>query len=341
MEINEFKVIFERLKNEIEKYIHGQQETIWFMTAVFMVRGHLLLEGFPGTAKTILVKILSRITGLDMARIQGTPDLMPGDIIGSLVFHQGIDRLEWNNGPIFDGNIIFIDEINRMNPRTQSVTLQAMQEGQVRVLGQTNEGNTSSDKNIKKPNMFIATMNPIEQEGTYPLPEAQLDRFTAKIVVPNPSKYTLKTVLENYSDRHKTDQIINEIEVLNDWRDQDIEKRFDQISDLTSKVEAGDHLQTIVDIIDCITPFQQENKTEKDEFKSKIQFGGSPRGAQAILQLARIKAMTENRQYIEKSDIKYVLIPTLQHRINLKYDAEIDEGLTPIKFIDNLKKQLL
>ena len=305
----------------------------WQFIATFFAQGHLLIEGNPGTAKTLIAKVLAKLTGLQMARIQGTPDLMPNDIIGSIVPNS--DELEWINGPILEGNIVFIDEINRMNPRTQSVTLQAMQEGKVTYWRKS--------RPLFDPNMFIATMNPIEQEGTFPLPEAQLDRFTVKVRMPTPDRATIRRILERFRDRHATEHMVQELKVLEEWSfEGGGEKVLNELKKTLDMVALGEAETWIPNLIEQISPRRpKEAPLPKDSVRHDVRYGGSPRGAQALLQLASVRALLDERGQIQRSDLEHVRVEALQHRIQLAHGVTYGEAkVTKTDFLEKLKLDL-
>nr|VFJ61699.1 MAG: MoxR-like ATPase [Candidatus Kentron sp. DK] len=345
-DIRQFKKDFDALLNGLREHLIGQREAVWFVVATFLSQGHILLEGNPGTAKTFLAQLLGQLTGLEMSRVQGTPDLMPGDIIGSPMIQPGAGEWQWRDGPIFGGNLIFVDEINRMNPRTQSVTLQAMQEGSVQTLDRQAGG--SGEKFLKRPHMFIATMNPIEQEGVYPLPEAQLDRFTAKLILPAPTEDDLLKIMDRYADRHTTRAALADIGPCGRWpKEGDRTERGKQaleilteMRDVINAVEMGALDRDIAAIVRATTPLMADEKVAKDSPRRNVQYGGSPRGAQALLQLARVHALTEERAAISRSDIEFVLPPTMRHRIQLKYEFVVEGGASEAATVEQFLQKL-
>lgn len=323
-DVREFRQCHEALVDGLQEHVFGQRPALDLLVSCFLARGHFLLEGIPGTAKTMMLKLLSRLTGFEMARVQGTPDLMPADIIGSLVIDETGREPTWKRGPVFDGNFILIDEINRMNPRTQSVTLQAMQEGSVKYY--------TEEQPLRDPHMFMATMNPIEQEGTYPLPEAQLDRFTAKVVLPPPDTETLKRIISTHPDRHVTERTLSKIEPTKDWRynQPDTLAKLKQTIDAVELSKMADEIASIV--TQC-SPLPEGARPKPDDPRKLVQFGGSPRGAQALAQLARVHALTQDREYVTSADLRWALVPALGHRVLLRYDVELELELTVPQFL--------
>jgi MoxR-like ATPase len=347
---------FNELRDGLNEYVEGERDgVLWFLTACFLIQGHVLLEGNPGTAKTFMCQVLGRLTGLPVSRVQGTPDLMPGDIIGSPRLGGNRETLEWNDGPIFEGNLIVVDEINRMNPRTQSVTLQAMQEGEVRTFTSGSEAGSGDgsgrSRPLPRPHMFVATMNPIEQEGTYPLPEAQLDRFTAKLVLPPPPQGTLERVLERYTDRHQTRHLLQTIESLPQWPADRPTARGDVTAAIrlldglraeVNAVEPGDMLAHVARLVRYTTPLPPGEKAQgRDDPRERIHYGGSPRGAQALLQLARVRALTQGRNYLQRSDIEWAVKPAMRHRVQLRYEDRLEGGWTEDKLLDDVTARVL
>ncbi len=297
MLINEFT---EYVKNEMKKVIVGQDEVIEHIILAFLAGGHVILEGVPGLAKTILARTFAKILNINFNRIQFTPDLMPSDILGTNIFNLATSKFVFKKGPIFT-NILLTDEINRTSPKTQSALLEIMQEKQVTIDG--------VKYNIPLPFMVLATQNPIEFEGTYPLPEAQLDRFLMKINVDYPSKEKEIDVLKKFRDGFDSNDLdkikfkkVN-IKVLEKCK-----KEF-----LSIKVD-DKILKYIMDIINAT----RENKA--------ILLGVSTRAAIFLLDGARYHAGFENRKYVIPDDIKKIALPVLRHRIILHADAEI-EGL--------------
>ncbi|MBA2614053.1 MAG: MoxR family ATPase [Bacteroidetes bacterium] len=285
------------VKNEISKYIVGQQQLIDLLLIALLADGHVLIEGVPGVAKTLSSKLLAKTIDADFKRIQFTPDLMPSDIIGTSIFNAKTADFEFKKGPLF-ANIVLTDEINRSPAKTQAALFEAMEERQITVDGKTYP--------LDLPFMVLATQNPIEQEGTYRLPEAQLDRFLFKIHVGYPSMEDEGTMLMNF---HTNSHIIdlNKInKVLNKSSINDLKK-------LTTKIVIEENL------IKYITQIVQATRKNSGLF-----LGASPRASIAILNSAKANACIQNRDFVTPDDIKFVSFPVLRHRIILTPEKEME-----------------
>jgi len=302
--------IFEQLRKEIGKVIIGQEEIVENILIAFFSQGHVLLEGVPGTAKTLMVKTLSRIIECTFERIQFTPDMMPSDVVGTHVFDMKTSEFYLKKGPIFT-NLLLADEINRTSPKTQSALLEAMEEGQVTIEGER----------IELSDLFLvfATQNPIEFEGTYPLPEAQMDRFMFKITIDYPGRDREVEILRAYHkgfNPRKLDKISFEKINYNDF----LPRALKEIQNVTVKDEIFNYIIKINDM------------TRKD---SNVVLGASPRGAISLLLSSKTRAAVRGRNYIIPDDIKESAYPVLRHRLLLRPEAEI-EGMTPDDIIRNI-----
>ncbi|RME60225.1 MAG: AAA family ATPase [Candidatus Dadabacteria bacterium] len=319
-EIALFSENFKNILKEIGKVIVGQDEVVRQTTAAIFAGGHALLEGVPGLGKTLLVKTIAEVLGLSFKRIQFTPDLMPTDITGTQVITESEDgrrEFVFKKGPIF-ANVILADEINRATPKTQSALLEAMQERQVTVLDESYK--------LEEPFFVLATQNPIELEGTYPLPEAQLDRFLIKIIVEPPTSDQLKDILERTTGRIEPRVSCvftnNKLETINNM------KR------LVRQVVASEPiLEVIARIISALTP---NDKFATPKVRQYVRFGPGPRGAQALLLLSKVFALLDSRINVAYEDIKEALLPTLRHRIVTNFSAEAD-GITSDVILNEIK----
>ena len=301
----EFKECFDKLSAEISRVIVGQHQVIQDCLVAFFASGHVLLEGVPGLGKTMLVNSLARACDLHFARIQFTPDLMPADIIGTDVVYEderGSRRFEFRKGPIHN-QIVLADEINRATPKTQSAMLEAMQEGQV------SSGHHTFD--IPQPFIVLATQNPIEMEGTYPLPEAQLDRFLLKIKVFMASRDELKEVLARTTDGKEIlpEQVI----------DAEAGIRFRHfIRELLTADNIKDYICRIV----LATHADQDDATPL--VKKYVRYGSSPRGAQALAVSSKVYAAIDGRLQVSFEDVRRAALPALRHRILLNFEGEAE-----------------
>jgi len=309
-DIKPIQEVYLAVKEELTKVIKGQVEVIDLVLIAFFAGGHVLIEGLPGLGKTLLVNALSQIVGGTFKRIQFTPDLMPSDIIGTTVYNMESNTFKVKRGPVFT-NLLLADEVNRSPARTQSALLQAMQEKEVTI-----DGNNFSLGDFF---MCLATQNPIELEGTFPLPEAQVDRFLMKINMTYPSREEENAILRSYREGLLLDKPgeMNLRQIID-------EKKFLEIKAAAAKIYVDDK------IIDYITEI---TNTTRDY--PGIEVGASPRGSVALLQTSRVKAVTEGRDFIIPDDIKYLAFPVLRHRLILEPETEI-EGFTPDDYLKKI-----
>ena len=297
------------VKEEIRKFIVGQEEAVEFTLYAILADGHVLLEGLPGLGKTMLVRTIASVLDLSFSRIQFTPDLMPADITGTSMIERmenGKQQFTFHKGTVFS-QIVIAQEINRATPKTQSALLEAMGEKTVTVLGDT--------KPMERPFFVLATQNPIEMEGTYPLPEAQLDRFLCKVLLPYPSKKDLLTIMERTTGAvsAKLSKVMDDEQLL-------------EAQQMVKEVMmAEDLLAYAVDIVMATNPF---NEDALDEVKQFVQYGSGPRGVQSIIKLAKARALINGRFHVSVADIKAVAKPALRHRILLNYEGEAAEKTT-------------
>lgn len=298
----------QRVVDAVGTLFIGQPEVLKLTVACVFARGHLLLEGPPGTGKTFLINTLADVLGLKFGRIQCTPDLMPGDITGSLVRDEETGKLRFEEGPIFV-NMVLLDEINRAGPKVQSATLEAMQEKQV-----TNNGKTLR---LPQPFFVAATQNPSEHEGTYPLPEAQKDRFMLCVALDYPDKET-----EIKIGRAKQSGAPERLEPIMDA------ERVMAIMDLVDEVQMGADLEALC--ADVVRGMRKENNAD-------VSYEPGTRAITSIMRAAKSLALLEGRTRVDKSDVGRVVLPALQHRVVMKY-AQDDSALR--KSIDTVKQQL-
>ena len=298
--------------DECKQFIIGQDELIELMIACILSDGHILLEGVPGIAKTLSARVLSKTIKSDFSRIQFTPDLMPSDILGTSLYNMKESEFIFKKGPIFS-NVVLIDEINRAPAKTQSALFEVMEEKQISFDGE--------EYQMEFPFIVIATQNPIEQEGTYRLPEAQLDRFLMKIILEYPSQATELDILKKYKNQiGKLDlSIINA--VINPAEIKEIQALLQHI-----------HIED--QMLGYITDIIQETRNH-----AKLYLGASPRASLAILKTSKVVAMLAGRDFVIPDDIQYVCPHVLNHRLILSPDAEM-EGLTTIIVVNEILKSL-
>lgn len=289
--------------NEIKKAVVGQEYMINRLMVGLFTNGHILLEGVPGLAKTLTVNTLSKVLHLDFSRIQFTPDLLPADLIGTMIYNQKDGKFEVKKGPIFS-NIILADEVNRAPAKVQSALLESMQEKQV-TIGE----NTFT---LDKPFLVLATQNPVDQEGTYPLPEAQVDRFMLKIFVDYPKKQEELEVMRRMSDinfKANIEPILSKEDIF-------------AIRQEVNNVSISESLEHY--IIELVFATREPKKYKLDEVAQYIQFGASPRATIYLNQGAKAMAYFQGRDYVLPEDIKAIAPDVLNHRILLNYEAEAD-----------------
>lgn len=306
-----------RVREEIGRVIVGQTEVIEGVLICLIAGGHVLLEGVPGLGKTTLLRTLSRVLDLQYSRIQFTPDLMPGDIVGSVIMddEHGHKSFRFQQGPIF-ANLVLADEINRATPKTQSALLEAMQERTV-----TSGVNTYT---LEAPFLVMATQNPIEMEGTYPLPEAQLDRFLMKILVSFPSRNDLSRIVDltTKSDELELRQVLDR-------------KQIAELKAISRQVIVAPHVQDYA--IELIMATQPGVSGAPEVTNKYVRYGSSPRGAQALVECGRVLALLRGRPHLSLDDVTAVAPSVLRHRIILNFDAHAD-GYTPETILAEILK---
>lgn len=311
MNTNEVKSIVDNIRAEAAKRLVGQEQLVTDMFMAFVAGGHVLVEGVPGLAKTLAIKTLTEILGLDFKRIQFTPDLLPADVTGTLIYEQNKGSFSVRKGPIF-ANVILADEVNRAPAKVQSAMLEAMEEKQVTIGEETYK--------LPEPFFVLATQNPVEQEGTYNLPEAELDRFIMKLNVVYPSA-------ENEINIVKTCGKAPSVAVNRILNEGDIEK----IRGLCDSVTCDDKLVEYIVSILNVTRSESNKKnaarlsvTKNNDITRYINFGASPRAGIAILQCAKVNALFNGRDFVLPEDIKAVTPNVLRHRLILSYEAAAD-----------------
>jgi MoxR-like ATPase len=318
-----FRTAYERVKAEIGKVIVGHDEIVHGVLTCLFIGGHALLEGVPGLGKTLLVRTLASAVDLDFNRIQFTPDLMPADIIGTNIVMElpdGRRVFEFQAGPIFS-QIVLADEINRATPKTQSAMLEAMQEHSVTVGGKIHR--------LKEPFFVMATQNPIEQEGTYPLPEAQLDRFLLKLVVGYSTRDELSTIIDRTTrgDSPRAEKVLDGETLIG-------------LQALVREVIIAPHVQDYAIRLALAThprgPFAAEVTNKY------IRWGSSPRGAQTLVLCAKVRSLLDGRYNVSFEDLRRVYLPGLRHRVLLNFEAQA-EGVDPdevlLKVLDSVPEK--
>lgn len=302
----------EQIKAEVQKVIVGMDGPIEETLAALFTNGHVLLEGFPGVAKTMLVKLIARTLNVGFKRIQFTPDLMPSDVLGTMVFDQKTGGFSFHQGPIFS-NFILIDEINRSPAKTQAALFEVMEERQVTMEGKTHK--------LEYPFLVIGTQNPVDQEGTYRLPEAQLDRFVFKIRVPYPSVEEEIAILERF--KNDFDQTVSEtVKVVLDQK---------KLKECETYIENA-HVDP--QILRYITQVVQATRNH-----TSIYLGASPRASLAIMRTSKAFAALAGRNYVKPDDVQRACVPVLNHRLIPSATAEM-EGFTSIDILDSILEEI-
>jgi MoxR-like ATPase len=315
---DEFRSAYHRVKSEIGKVIVGHDEIVHGVLTCLFIGGHALLEGVPGLGKTLLVRTLADALSLDFNRIQFTPDLMPADIIGTNIVMEtpeGRRVFEFQRGPIFS-QIVLADEINRATPKTQSALLEAMQEHSVTVGGQVHT--------LKEPFFVMATQNPIEQEGTYPLPEAQLDRFLFKLVVGYSTRDELGVILDRTTrgEKPRAEKVIDGETLV-------------RMQALVREVIVAPHVQDYAIRLALAT--HPEGPFAADVTNQYIRWGSSPRGVQTLVLAAKVRALLDGRYNVSYEDLRRVYLPSLRHRVLLNFEAQaegVDSDDVLLKVLD-------
>lgn len=318
-EVENFVQTFQRIRAEVSRFIVGQHEIIEDVLIAIVCGGHVLLEGVPGLGKTALVHTISQALDLKFQRIQFTPDLLPADIVGTQVLleRDGRRQLEFQPGPVF-ANILLADEINRATPKTQSALLETMQEKSVTVAGQSHR--------LELPFFVLATQNPIEQDGTFPLPEAQLDRFFFKLFVRLPNHDDFFEILNRTSSNHPP--TITPVASGEDLM---------RMGRLLREVPVDRPVQDY--LIRIVRATHPGNEDAPEMARKYVRYGASPRGAQAILAAARAKALLDGRFHVATEDVSAVAIPALRHRVLLSFEGEA-EGVPTDDVIAAVLKKL-
>ena len=315
-QIGKFREVYNSLREEIGKVIVGQDAIVEGTLNALFANGHVLLEGVPGLGKTLLVRTLSQVLDLSFNRIQFTPDLMPADVLGTNMVHETDDGkrvFEFQHGPIF-AHLVLADEINRATPKTQSAMLEAMQERSVTVGGKI--------RKMDLPFFVLATQNPIDQEGTYPLPEAQLDRFFYKLLVGYPTAGELSEIVTRTTEGSsvQVSKVVDGATLI-------------ELQQLVQQVPVASHVKNYA--IRLILATHPNTETALDITNQFLRFGSSPRGAQALLLGAKVQALTEGRFNVSFDDVAVVATPALRHRLIVNFEAEA-EGVTTDIVLDKI-----
>ena len=325
MDINEKDILqvtetVRKIESEVAKQMVGQKELIRQVLICMIAGGNILLEGVPGLGKTRLVNTLGQVMGLQFSRIQFTPDLMPADVVGTNIITRDKSdggMFKFQPGPIFS-NIVLADEINRATPKTQSAMLQAMQEKLVTVANTTYQ--------LPEPFFVLATQNPIEMEGTYPLPEAQMDRFLFKLNVPFPSAQELIDIVTMTTGNART-----ELQAVTG---------SDELLTIMETVKEIPVAAPVLDYaVKLVLATHPETKNAAGIAKKYVRFGASPRGAQAIISTAKVRAVLEGRYNVAFEDIYYTVYPALRHRLFMNFEGS-SEGMTPDDIISEIIKEI-
>ncbi|MCC7336238.1 MAG: AAA family ATPase [Pirellulaceae bacterium] len=320
-----FRRDFENLKTEVGKVIVGQQDILNDMLISLIAGGHVLLEGVPGLGKTLTVRTLAEALHLQFRRIQFTPDLMPADLIGTQVISEAEDGrkvFEFQRGPIF-ANVLLADEINRATPKTQSALLEAMQEHSVTVAGTTHH--------LSEPFFVMATQNPLEMEGTYPLPEAQLDRFFCKLLVKYPTVDDLETILDRTTEslKPKAEAVMTG-------------ERISEMSSLARLIPVAPDVRRYA--IAIVVATHPEHELAAAPTKKYVRYGASPRGLQALILGAKIRAILDSRYHVAREDLRIMATSVLRHRLILNFEGQA-EGISAddviCKIIANIPENAL
>src|SRR5262245_15398948 len=315
-QLDQFRADFLRLRQEIAKVIVGQDDIVEGTLTALIAGGHVLLEGVPGLGKTLLVRTLADALHLKFQRIQFTPDLMPADLIGTNVVLQAPDgtrRFEFQRGPVF-ANILLADEINRATPKTQSALLESMQEHSVTVAGQT--------YHLPEPFFVMATQNPLEMEGTYPLPEAQLDRFFFNLLLKSPTMTEIEPILDR-----TTEAVSPKAEPIFDGQ------RILALAQLVRQIPIAAEIRRYG--IALVMATHPDHELAAPMTKQYVRYGSSPRGAQAIILAAKLRAILDSRYHVAREDIRAVAAPALRHRLILNFEGQA-EGLQTDAVIGNV-----
>jgi MoxR-like ATPase len=301
LKVQELNHLAYRIRNEISKIIVGQEKVLDLLLTALLANGHVLIEGVPGVAKTLIAKLLAKSLDTGFSRIQFTPDLMPSDVLGTTVFNSSTSGFEFKKGPVFS-NMILIDEVNRAPAKTQSALFEVMEERQVTIDGVT--------RSMEQPFLVLATQNPVEHEGTYRLPEAQLDRFLFKIKIDYPSLEQEVGILQNACERGN----VNEVDQV---------QSVVSVDEILEFQELVHHVLVEPQLLRYIATI-----VEKTRNHSSLYLGGSPRASLSILRASRAFAALEGRDFVTPEDIQEVLFPVLTHRVILSPEKEM-EGVKP------------
>jgi MoxR-like ATPase len=319
-QLDRFRADFEALRREIGKVIVGNDDIVEGTLTALVAGGHVLLEGVPGLGKTLLVRTLSDALHLKFQRIQFTPDLMPADLIGTNVVletPEGRKKFEFQQGPVF-ASVLLADEINRATPKTQSALLEAMQEHSVTIAGHTHR--------LPEPFFVMATQNPLEMEGTYPLPEAQLDRFFCKLLVKFPSSSEIETILDRTTETSspKAEPVLTGERIL-------------EMSRLAREIPLADEIRRYG--IAIVLATHPDNALAAPMSKRFVRYGSSPRGAQSLILGAKIRAILDHRYHVSREDLQAVAKPVLRHRLILNFEGQA-EGISADAVVEDILKSV-